>query len=239
MLNIALYGSNERVLGELERRLTESLRLTGTDYCRLHRISFFQMSLFENVYNLFIIDITEHSERGLLFAKDIKATPGNEVIFIAAKPAFAMDAFDLDALAYLLAPIDYTRLTGIILRHFPPKEKEEGPAVTFNTADGVNIVKTGRILYIKYTNHRMNIVLDTGDVITTSSMRISFTAAAKAVLAHPDFIRSHSSYIVNVSHIVEFGTAFITLDNKSRVPVSHAKHSAVKKKILEYYNNGR
>lgn len=238
MVNIALYGSNDRLLDELEGKLLENFRFTGTDYYRFQRLSFYQTSLFEGVYDLFIIDITEHAERGLAFIKDLKMSQGVEVIFIAAKPAFAMDAYDLDGLAYLLTPPDYSRLARIILKRFPPKKNAtDGQSVTFNTSEGVRVVNMDRIVYIKYTNHRMNIVLDDGITVTTSSMRISFSAAAKDVLANPDFVRSHASYIVNISHIVEFGSAFITLDSKSLIPVSHAKHSAVKKRILEYFSS--
>lgn len=239
MINIALYGNNDKLLEEIEQKLSAGLRFTGNEFFSVNRVDFFQLSLFENQHDLFIIDITDNPEKGLAFAKDLKIDPTVEFLFVASSPSYAMSAFDLDALSYLLLPLDFKRLTQIVIRRFAPENRHDEKKFTFRTTSGVRVVPANRISYIEYKNHRMKVVLDTAEEIITSTMRLSFSDAAAEILADPRFVRSHASFIVNVSHIVEYGSSFITLkrpnEDRKIVPVSHAKHSTVKAHIMDYY----
>lgn len=245
MINIALFGNNGRFLDELERGITDNFKPMSHEYLRFQQMSFFQTTLFNDMYDLFIIDIRESAEKHLAFAKELKSNPDIEIIFISSRPSFAMDAYDLDALAYLLAPQDssvglnYSRLTQIILKRFKAKLPEETESFTFKIAKGVRVVPASSITHIKYEDHRMNVHLVSGEIVVNSTSRVSFSTAAEDVLADPRFVRTHASYIVSISHIVEFGRTNISLDTGINVPISHAKHSVVKQHILDYYKKAK
>lgn len=239
MINIALYGSNDKLLDDISQKLSANLHFTGHDYFRIHRVTYFQTTLFEDMYDLFIIDITEKVERGLTFAQDLKKDPKIEIIFVASRPSFAMDAYDLDALAYFLVPIDFHRLNNAIFKRFSPSfendDKNGKGTFPIKTVEGLSLIPAARITYLEYADHRIRAVLDTGDTVVSSTMRVSFMECAKEILADPRFVRTHASFIVNIEHIRELGKRNIILDTKASIPISHAKHSEVKKQILQFF----
>lgn len=236
MINIALYGHNEKFLGELRDRLTASLSAFGQEFIKIQHLSHFQTSLFTDSIDFYIIDISSESEKGLQFASDIKSVSITEIIFISSDPKYAITAFELDAIGFYMIPIDVDSLSRKLLSHLSkPQENDKNP-VFFKTITGVTIIPSQRITHIEYSNHKMNIFLDTGETFQTTTMRQSFTVATENILRFSCFVRTHASFIVNLSHLSALKSSEITLNGNITVPISHAKYPAVKKHIMDFFD---
>lgn len=67
--------------------------------------------------DVIFLDINMGSTHGIKFAEKITAEFDNiEIIFVTAYPQFALDAFEVDAMDYLLKPVNFNRLNKAILK---------------------------------------------------------------------------------------------------------------------------
>lgn len=66
--------------------------------------------------DLALLDIRMPKQSGLSLARAVEAVPGVEVVFVTAYDHFAAQAFEVDAVDYLLKPVDRARLSVAIDR---------------------------------------------------------------------------------------------------------------------------
>lgn len=83
---------------------------------------------------LALLDIRMPRQSGLSLARAVKATPGVEVVFVTAYDHFAAQAFEVDAVDYLLKPVDRARLTVAIDRARRRRAVEAPAPVVTQTA---------------------------------------------------------------------------------------------------------
>jgi len=99
-------------------------------------------------FDLCILDIEMPGTTGLEIAKRIKGKP---VIFTTAYKSYAADAFDLDAIDYVLKPIAPERLqqavNKAIQRNFPGNKPSS--QLRFNTEKGVAYIEVNQLVYIR------------------------------------------------------------------------------------------
>lgn len=234
MISIALYGQDDNMLDELRLKLMMSLSSFGHEFLKIQKLTYFQTSLFEDEIDLYIVDLTTEPEKCMRFARDIKR-PFTEIIFIAGDSRFAMEAFDLEALGYYTPPLNIGKITSRIVSRFSRPEIYDRNLLLFKTPSVLRVIPAVRITHIEYTNHKMKVFLDTGHIVTTTTMRKSFTEATEDVLRHKCFVRTHASFIANITHISSLTPHSIVLDNDTEVPIAHTRYSEVKQHILNYF----
>ncbi|MGH3660068.1 MAG: LytR/AlgR family response regulator transcription factor, partial [Micromonosporaceae bacterium] len=79
-------------------------------------------------YDLVLLDIKMPGGTGLAVAEAIRGAPNApKIIFTTAYPDFAVQAFDVDAVDYLVKPFDAERLGRAIDRALTGRAEETGP----------------------------------------------------------------------------------------------------------------
>lgn len=235
MLDIAIYSSDSLFLVEFSRELFARL---GKDSFRLHKLPLFQISLYDELDappDLCVVDIRNDPERDLAFVRRLRKNAGTEVMVVAPGPDWAMQAYDTDVMSYLLSPPDMDRAAEIILRRFAQRLHSQTAQFVFRTASGLQTLSAERIVYVEYSDHRLLIHKDLGKPLFTNTIRESFGDAAAQLLADPRFVRTHASFLVNITHVSQFGQYVLTMDNGAAVPVSHAKKAEVKRQFNRFF----
>lgn len=236
MLTLALYSNDSRFFTDFSRKLAGEIRAYAP--CRMRAFPLFQTSLFrdaEKPPDLCIVDMRDDPERSLRFAASLRQDTATEVIVTAASPDYAMEAYNADILSYLLDPPDPARAAKLILRRFLRSRPAQEAQFSFRSASGIQVLAAERIVYVEYSNHRMSLHTDYGNDVLTNTMRQSFADAASQLLADGRFVRTHASFIVNITHISEFGQAVLLMDTGVTVPVSHAKRREVKEHFNAFF----
>jgi two-component system LytT family response regulator len=157
-----------------------------------------------------------------------------EVIFATSYSEFAVRAFQLSAIDYLLKPVDVELLKKAVdkvrrKQNFKTSERAEllrdnlasqtlrRIALPYN--GGVNFVDTTDILYLKADNVYTDIFLKDKSTITVSKPLKDFDS----LLPKPQFFRSHRSYLVNMQLVKEYVTTEggeIVMTDGALVPVA-------------------
>ncbi len=184
--------------------------------------------------DLVFLDIELEATDGLELAEQLLTlNPTPAIVFATAYDEYAMQAFELNALDYLLKPFDDERIRktlekikqlgkiGVEKRSVPsPPKTESMGKIPVLITDRIVLLENDAIVYLESFEGKCTIKTmdDTYIVSDTLSM-------LEKKLNSTQFMRVHRSYIVNIDHIVEihpwFNSTFnLILKDHSKVPVS-------------------
>lgn len=189
------------------------------------------------------LDIELESGNGLDLAKQFRnmKTPPM-IVFVTAYDEYAVDAFELDAIDYIVKPVDKNRLLKAVnklikLRGAQELETEIEPAIlenkdkkysiTVKEEDRIIVINTKDILYIGTENRQA--------YIQTKAKRYVTDALLYKIMDKlgDGFVQVHRGYIVNVKQIAALEpwfnrTYLIILKDGSKVSISRSYVKAVK-----------
>ncbi|MCY1721409.1 LytTR family DNA-binding domain-containing protein [Prolixibacteraceae bacterium Z1-6] len=173
--------------------------------------------------DLLFCDIQMPQITGVDFVRSLLHPP--KVIFTTAYRDYAVDAFELNVVDYLLKPISFERFTKAInyFLELQSAQKEETDTVAsepenrdfiFLKADKKHYkVNLSDVLYFESLGDY--VIAYTTDTKIVTKERISYLAET---LPKQHFIQTHRSYIVSIDKIESIGPGFVEI-NKKKLPV--------------------
>jgi DNA-binding LytR/AlgR family response regulator len=243
-----------------ERPAQEELAylLEQSGYCRkvvitgdvLEALRFLQ----QEHYDIIFVDVQMPGMNGLELVRVLqKFTAPPKVVFVTAYEEYAVQAFELDAVDYLLKPVSKTRLIAALQRavrrpgEIPVPEEEtpkarsredekETPDQKIRVLDKLPVDKESKTLLIDLSDIRYAVAR--GDYVYIKIFdqefltRYSISELEKR-LPSPPFLRTHRAFLVNLHNVSEiypfFNGAYVLKVNdkdQSEVQVSrgHAKN---------------
>jgi len=210
-------------------------------------------------YSILFLDIEMPGMNGLELGKHIKELPNPPyVVFVSAYDEYAVKAFEVDAVDYILKPIDEKRLGHAINKIAKAVQQKVS---VMGIANGAVEAETGAEMVLPKTTHikidripaekqGKTILVNESDIIYafteqdyvyiktfTDKLFTRFTLKElESRLSSTMFFRTHRCYLVNlhkVKEIVPFFNGTYTLivedNDKSEVPVSRAQAKKLKK----------
>lgn len=183
----------------------------------------------EGNIQLLFLDIQMPELSGIEFAKVIKND--TKIIFTTAFPQYAINSFRVSALDYLLKPISYEDFLTSVFKaqdFFMQKYNEEERFFYVKSDYKLQRINLDNILYIEGQKDYVRIYLENGDKI----MSLMNMKALEEYLPHPEFIRTHRSYIVHMNKIDSVVRFHIMINNQS-IPISDSYKDAIQR----YFDN--
>ena len=183
----------------------------------------------ENPVQLLFLDIQMPELSGIEFARILPHD--TKIIFTTAFNQYALEGYRVNALDYLLKPITYTdflQATDKALEWFTTLQKQQTYAedrFIFVKSDYKLVrVSLDDVLYIEGLKDYVRIYLKTGDkVMSLMSMK-----KLEESLPHPEFLRTHRSYIVHMPEVrtidrlrIVFGGQYIPISDNYKDDVLH------------------
>lgn len=167
------------------------------------------------------------------------------VIFTTAYSEFAIQAFKLSAIDYLLKPIEPSDLEQAVDRF---KRQHQQRAQNWSqlmalktgsydkigvpTSNGFRFVDLHDITYLKAQNSYTELFMQSGEKILLCRTLKNFD---EMLAANSFFLRCHKSYIINVHHTQEFTRSnggFIIMKDQTEIPISQDKQQELLEKIM-------
>lgn len=168
------------------------------------------------------------------------------VVFVTAYNQYAIRAFNLSAVSYLLKPVqpadlrtafelfeksrsrgNYSVLKSNLASDQPQK-------IALHTLNTVTFEETSNILYFEADGAYTKVVLKEGSPRVVSKPLKFFESMLTGC---DDFYRCHKSYMVNVRHITEYIKSeggYLVVDKKHQVSVSQDRIDTLLKKIARF-----
>lgn len=184
--------------------------------------------------DVLFLDIHLTDESGLDFAKKLAQVPQAPlIIFATAYDNHAVEAFEVNALDYVLKPFEQERIQRAVTkaykvlqsRHTESTKKEPEKMVerlTIETDERIYLIPFSEILYCEVQGKQTTIFTKEGSYTTHTTL-----SAIENSLKSTVFLKAHRSYVINQKEIKEiqpwFNQTFqLTMTNGGKVPVSRS-----------------
>ncbi len=159
--------------------------------------------------DLMFLDIKMPKLLGTEFLRTLRNPP--KVIFTTAYKEYALDAFDLDAIDYLLKPISFERfikainkLSAIPENAIPQQERDATSSTSgflyFRMDRKMIKVQFNEILYIESLKDYVKVIREKEKPLIVKQS----ISSLEEMLPDNQFIRIHRSYIVSISKVTAF-----------------------------------
>lgn len=159
-----------------------------------------------------------------------------EIIFTTGYVAYAVDAFEIEAVDYLVKPVTFERFQTAIERLKAKLgtfiEPIDNIPYLFLPGTGKNnLVKVyyNHIRYIKANSNYMEVHTDKKTLLCY----ISITKILE-MLPASRFVRVHKSYIVNLDTVEQIEANFVCLENGDEIPIGASYKESFMKKVKRY-----
>jgi len=183
------------------------------------------------------LDINMPGVDGLQMLSMIEAEPMPCVVFVTAYDAFALDAFDRNAIDYLLKPVEPGRLARALdrVRRFlgegrrpvhtgPPIER-----IPCLAGPNIKLIDTAEVECVRSSEAGVHVITSRGEFFTELTLTV---LEAKG----RNLVRCHKQFLVNLAHIDEINrqdptAAFIRTRSGRTVPVSRRFLAPLKERL--------
>jgi DNA-binding LytR/AlgR family response regulator len=156
----------------------------------------------EKRVDLVFLDIQMPEISGFQFIKSLKKPPA--VILTTAHREFALDAFDLDAVDYLLKPISFERFFQAVNKFLDRQAAGKNESSSAGESSFVYLKSNRKIHKVLLADIRYVESLDDYVKVHLVSSQINTHEGINALeksLSGGSFVRIHRSFIVNATHI--------------------------------------
>lgn len=161
-------------------------------------------ALLSETYDLLFLDINLINESGLDLAKKInKMKSPPMIVFATAHDTFAVKAFELNALDYILKPFEYKRIEVAInkaearIGEVSEQQEKHLPAtLSIQIDDKIYVINILDIIALFVEEGKLNIITINDEYIINEPL-----SAFEKKLPQDAFMRIHRSSIINKHHI--------------------------------------
>lgn len=179
-----------------------------------------------------ILDVDMIGMDGMEVAKNLKAVNEDIVVFfITGHSEFAVEAFDVDAIGYVMKPVDKDKLERTLLkavakvREIKSREKQRELVITVSNLK--KRIPVDEIIYIERVQTQCVIVTK------KEEYRVYDTITDLVEKVGEGFIRASQSFILKISEISKVTYKEATLKNGMVVSLGRGFTKEVKKAFLE------
>lgn len=224
-LNCAIIDDEPLAAGLLKSYAlkTPFLNLTGTYGSAIEAMR----HLRDEPVQLLFLDIQMPELSGIEFAKILP--PDTRIVFTTAFQQYAIEGYKVSALDYLMKPVsydDFLRAANKALDWFSTVQRQQTYAKDrfMYVKSDYKLVRVALddILYIEGLKDYVRIYLADGQRI----MSLMSMKKLEDYLPRPEFLRTHRSYIVHMTHITQvdrlrivFGTEYIPISDSYKADV--------------------
>lgn len=205
-------------------------------------------AIFKYDPDILFLDIEIKSGSGFDVLKQV-GDRNFQVLFTTAYNQFAIDAFQYNAVDYLLKPLERIKVIHAIERCIRKVEMQQSnqevirllqylrqpvrqQRLPINTTHGIDFINPEEIVFIEADGNYSRLKLTSGkQMLVTKKIK-----EMEQMLPEPGFIRTHHSYLVNTGFIKKYYKGrggYILLDDDSSIPVS----SAQKENFIKLFHN--
>ncbi len=159
-------------------------------------------------------------------------------IYLTTSPDFALDSYRVDALDYLLKPVDTPLFFRSLDKAFSSFSRTMREMISVKTADSIRILPVADIRYAERTGKRICYYMADDSIIPGMTFNGSFIDAVSDLLSHNGMLLVGSSFVVNLAHVTEVTKTDMVLTGNLRVPIPRRIYDAVKKDWAAFWLNG-
>jgi DNA-binding LytR/AlgR family response regulator len=186
-------------------------------------------------FHIFLLDMVMPMVSGIELGRSIRRVSTDaQIIYITTEPGFALDAYAVNPLHYLLKPVDKAALFTALDLATQKVNFGEKISVTVKTKAGLRTLSADTVICGEYVRHIAVYTLTTGERVETVTLSGSFGTHIEPLLKDKRFISPHAAFVLNMSFVERLDKEGFTLRGGIFVPVSGKHYTAVRNAYMSY-----
>lgn len=235
MLHLAVCDDDKKILDWLAREAARWAEAQG-EACSVELYISAEAFLFaweeRKDTDILLLDIEMPGTDGVALAKRLRQL-GNPVniIFVTGNPEYALEGYDLEAVSYLVKPVEKDRLWAALGRAV--KRSRQRAAILAQLAAGeVEKVYVSDICFLESRGHDCILQKRQGEIICKTGIQ----QLEQELRERTDsFFKPHRSYSVNLEHIERIGKKEIRMSNGTAVPIARGKWEELNRAYMDFF----
>ena len=176
--------------------------------------------------SIFLLDIEMPGMNGVELARNIRQRNTQaQIVFITGYSEYMAIGYDVEALHYLLKPIDSEKLFAVLDRAVARLRRQES-TLLIDQHGVLTRVPVSQIRYIEVNRNYVTIHVDTAYQIRRSMKEIE-------TLLDKRFLRIGRSYIVNLTYIQQVSKTELTLIDGTTLYLPRGSYNTVNRAIID------
>ena len=182
-------------------------------------------------WDVLFLDIQMERVSGMTAAQRIREVDSEVlIVFITSSPHYAVSGYEVDALSYLLKPVNYRSFEQEMRRILVRLQQRHRRELLFNATDRAqHRVAVDDIVYIETVRHRVDIHTLDGHYGVATTLR-----AMEERLEADGFIRCHSGLLVNLRHVTGVEGSSCRVRGGGSLPISRPRKQEFLASLAEY-----
>ncbi len=227
MLTIAICDDDNSQINALRKMLTEWNGCTMiSEYNSAEQFLFHYPDV---SCDLLLLDIEMGDMNGMELAKELRARGDMlPIIFITGFSEYIGDGYDVEALHYLVKPVDKKKLFQVLDRYACRHQSDN--RIILPSGNESVLVASDDIVYLEAFGKKTQVTLNDGkEIICTCGL-----SEVSGKLGQ-SFVSCHRSYVVNIGLIRSISRSEITMDSGKKIPLSRRLYDSVNRAFIDYY----
>ena len=230
MLRLAIVEDDELYIRQLQDYLDQYKREKQTSF----RVTVFHDGdeILENYkadYDIILMDIQMKFVDGMTAAEEIRNMDQEVVIiFITNMVQYAVRGYQVDALDYIVKPVEYYAFSRKLDRAVLRVKQHDRHYISLKADGGLRKLELSRIRYVESRGHDLHFHTEDGEYISRITMQ-----ETEAALVPYGFFRCEKGFLVNLEEVDAYRDG-VCLVGEDRVPVSRAKRKAFLEAMAGY-----
>lgn len=237
MYRIALCDDVEAELDRVEELLVEYEREKANQKYRIERYKSAEALLAviekqQEMPDILLLDIFMSGKTGLEAAEEIrKRGVKAPLIFLTTSSEYALEAYEVDALQYMVKPVEKEKLFHAMDIAFQSIQKKKEDVILIKVAGGSRQITPNSIVYCETQKNYQVLHLTDRDL----KVRMTGGELYGMLERFPQFCRCGSSFILNLGHVIAVDREEISMDDGRRIYVPRNRAAEFRKIYFSYY----
>lgn len=178
----------ERYAGEHEKQIHVTLFSDGSELVKNYR-----------KYDILLLDIEMPNLNGMEAAAEIRRKDQDVVIvFITNMAQYAIKGYEVDALDFILKPLNYYTFSMRFTRAVGRVKSREGKRICLNLPDGAKWIDSREIYYVEIQNRMLRYHTTHGEFAMRGALK-----DVQEELEGWHFVKCNQCYLINLKYVTE------------------------------------
>ncbi len=227
---------------KVERLLEKYGQTTGSEFTvekYTDASQVYHKILRKDLADIYILDMIMPKITGIDIGSLLEESGKCVVIYITSSDEFALEAYGVHAVRYLLKPVSeavFCEAMDYAVSYVRMNRNMSSPDIRYpvKTREGLVSVSYSDIVYIENSARALEVHLTDGRSVRSIFIRKSFDEEIKEIAEDDSFVRVHKSFLVNMNYIKSLIQGLCCMEDGRSIPVSKTRAADVKREYLNF-----